>query len=227
TREFIIEGLACYDPMNVGEIGTGAPCENMLIVNNSMLRGAGSLFMGGDGSFEIVGLDSNIYTFGDSAYNIFTGQVTDMLLLFLGTSFNDSINYWDVSNVEEMRGMFYEASSFNQDIGDWDVSSVTSMIDMFYEASSFNQSLGDWNVSSVTSMSDMFYDASSFNQDIGNWDVSSVTNMEFMFLAASSFNQDLSCWNVSLIPFAPSGFDYLSGFEGNSSLQPQWGSDGC
>ena len=40
--------------------------------------------------------------------------------MFYKSSFNQDISAWDVSNVENMGGMFSE-SSFNQDIGSWAV----------------------------------------------------------------------------------------------------------
>ena len=81
-----------------------------------------------------------------------------------------NISDWDVSNVNNMQGLFY-SQSFNQDIGDWDVSNVTNMEGMFSYTQSFNQDIGNWDVSNVTNMQGMFSYAQSFNQDFGNWDV--------------------------------------------------------
>ena len=118
------------------------------------------------------------------------------------------IGSWDVSNVENMAGLFYQKATFNEDISGWDVSNVTSMggrtswdeakvVGMFRDASAFNQDISGWDVSSVTNMHEMFWGASAFNQDIGGWDVSKVTNMENMFKDAQPFNGDISGWNVS------------------------------
>ena len=71
-----------------------------------------------------------------------------------------NISDWDVSNVNNMQGMFYYTQSFNQDIGDWDVSNVTNMEGMFSYAQSFNQDIGDWDVSNVNNIEGMFYQAS-------------------------------------------------------------------
>ena len=49
-------------------------------------------------------------------------------------SFNQDISQWDVSNVNNMYGMFYNAKSFNQDLSDWDVSGSTNLNDMFESA---------------------------------------------------------------------------------------------
>jgi surface protein len=119
------------------------------------------------------------------------------------SSFNQDIGGWDVSNVADMRQMFY-GTPFNQDIGGWDVSNVTDMGGMFYGIP-FNQDIGGWDVSNVTDMNSMFSDASSFNQDIGGWDVSNVTDMGWMFYG-TPFNQDISGWCVSIIPSPPMNF---------------------
>jgi len=62
-----------------------------------------------------------------------------------------------VSNVITMKEMFKEASSFNQTLNNWNVSKVTDMYGMFYHAYSFDQNIGSWNVSSVTTMHYMFW----------------------------------------------------------------------
>ena len=88
-----------------------------------------------------------------------------------------------------MSWMFNWAVSFNQPLNQWDVSNVENMFAMFSGASSFNQPLNKWDVSSVTNMGYMFSVASSFNQSLDQWDVSSVINMSYMFHHATSFNQ--------------------------------------
>ncbi|EFI34206.1 lipoprotein [Desulfonatronospira thiodismutans ASO3-1] len=167
-----------------------------LTVTEEQLRGAASGLIDGDGSFAIVHEDIE-YTFEDSEYNIDTSQVADMSGIFAGTDFNGDIGYWDVSNVDDMRSMFFLAESFNQDIGDWDVSNVQSMSSMFSEAGSFNQDIGDWVAPNVQDMSSMFVGARNFNQNIGDWDVSNVDDMKAMFLGAEAFNQDIGDWEVS------------------------------
>ncbi len=150
--------------------------------------------------------------------------VTDMSDMFSNaSSFNQHIGGWDVSNVTNMRAMFNGASSFDQDIGSWNVSNVTNTRGLFYEASSFNQDISSWDVSGVMDMGVMFFFADSFNQDIGSWDVSNVTDMEYMFYSASIFNQDISNWCVSNIGSEPTDFDTGAGFDGDTGIQPVWG----
>lgn len=110
---------------------------------------------------------------------------------------NVEIGHWDVSKVKNMNSLFRDNNNFNGDISDWDVSNVQSMDNMFNGAEYFNQDISHWNVSKVQSMNGMFANATIFNQDIGSWDVSNVTNMAGMFSGAESFNQDISSWNVS------------------------------
>jgi len=111
-------------------------------------------------------------------------------------NFNESLNDWNVSNVQSMEGMFSGCTSFNQPLNNWNVSKVQTMQDMFYKCSSFNQPLNKWNISNVTDMKGMFYKCTSFNQPLNKWDVSNVIYMEDMFYGCTSFNQPLNNWYI-------------------------------
>ena len=113
------------------------------------------------------------------------------------SSFNQSINHWNTSNVTNMHEMFHGAESFNKPLNDWNTSNVTDMSEMFSGASSFDQPLNDWNTSNVTDMNAMFYGAWSFNQPLNDWDTSNVTDMSQMFSGAKNFDQPLNDWDTS------------------------------
>jgi len=93
-----------------------------------------------------------------------------------------------------MYAMFYQASSFNQDLNSWITTKVQELGSMFESATSFNSTIKDWTTSKVTSMYDMFFYANSFNQPLDSLDVGKVSFMNYMFYDASSFNQCLSTW---------------------------------
>ena len=161
-------------------------------------------------------------------------QVTSMKDLFYNKAdFNEDISDWDVSNVTSMEQMFI-CASFNQDISGWDVSNVTSMVGMFAQLCGvrkyhFNQDISRWDVSNVRDIAFMFQHNEVFNQPLGAWDVSSVGSdreMFAMFDGASSFDQDLSGWCVRNIDSEPQHFDKNSGFEGQTTKQPNWGTCG-
>lgn len=114
----------------------------------------------------------------------------------LGSETIEYINYWNVSNVENMAYLFSETTFLDVDLSKWNVSKVTNMSNMFYGANKFNSNIGGWNVSNVTNMELMFAFAFKFNQPIGKWNVSKVTTMEKMFFEASDFSYDLSRWDV-------------------------------
>jgi len=129
-----------------------------------------------------------------------TANIEDMSGLFdNATNFNKDIGSWDTSNVTNMQEMFQNAVIFSQDINSWDVSSVTQMFAMFGNATVFNQPLGLWDTGNVIGMNSMFSGAVSFNQLIGNWNTSNAVDMALMFTGAVSFNQDIGGWNTSSV----------------------------
>ena len=167
-------------------------------------------------------------------------DVTSMDDMFRNTFFTGNLSGWDVSNVETMRGMFYDANHFDGNLSGWNVSAVTDMHSMFRGAHNFNQPLSSWDTSGVTDMRFMFHGARSFNGDISpwdtsgaetmrqmfhgavsfngtisGWDVSGVTNMRDMFNGAGDFNQDISGWNVSNVANMADMFNGATAFRQN------------
>lgn len=212
----------CYNPANNLAVGTGRwpACDGMVIVNDATIASASSTANGGDGSYQIVGSDGEVYTFQDSERNIFTGQVTDMSSIFQGdSSWNGDIGYWDTSNVTDMSRMFFGASSFNQHIGSWNTASVETFEQTFRDTTDFNSDLSAWDTGQATIMSGMFSGASKFNRPVGSWDTSNVVNMMGMFTSATAFNQDIGNWETDNVTemmqmfFLASNFDQdLSGW---------------
>ena len=61
--------------------------------------------------------------------------------------------------------MFSGCYKFNQPLNNWDVSNVENMDEMFYHCNEFQQSLNDWNVSDNCGTYDMFLDMSLFDEE--------------------------------------------------------------
>ncbi len=74
----------------------------------------------------------------DKTNAVCTTLVTNMTDLFFSKTSQD-IEDWDVSEVTDMTGMFFETSDFDQDLTGWDVNSVTSCT-TFSGRSAFSQS---------------------------------------------------------------------------------------
>ena len=95
------------------------------------------------------------------------------------------ISYWDVSNIESMKQMFYLCKELKSvgDISKWNVSKVTNMVYMFYECNEleFIGDISKWDVSNVIYMTHMFEGFKKFNQDISNWNISNVRSIMYMF----------------------------------------------
>ena len=92
--------------------------------------------------------------------------------------------------------MFYGAYSFNQNINSWNVSKVENMTGMFFECKKFNQPLNNWNVYNVKEMSGMFSSAENFNQSIENWTINKACHINNILLNTFSFKDVKSILNV-------------------------------
>ena len=90
--------------------------------------------------------------------------------------------------------LFAKAESFNQPLNSWNVSTVEDASFMFQSAGVFNQDLSTWDVSRMTSARYMFASTLDFNIDLSSWDVSNVQDFTGMFKGATGFNQDLCRW---------------------------------
>ncbi len=150
---------------------------------------------------------SNLTLTAPDAPNL--SNVTDMRNIFYGASaMNQNINGWDVSHVTDMAGAFQGASAFNQPLASWNTANVTMMAGMFWDATAFNQPIGSWNTGNVTHMSYMFYNAAAFNQPIGSWNTAKVQDMSMMFSDAMAFDQPLGSWNTGSVTTMQSMFNH-------------------
>ena len=91
--------------------------------------------------------------------DIDTSKITDMSNLFNKLDRNIDVSLWDVSNVTDMRCMFYECSYFNCDLSHWDVSKVKEMAGMFCGCTNFNCDLSGWNTKSLIFSSEIFFNS--------------------------------------------------------------------
>ncbi|GFZ79650.1 hypothetical protein GCM10011531_06940 [Aquaticitalea lipolytica] len=135
-------------------------------------------------------------SFNQSINNWDVSNVRFMNFTFSFSVYNQPLNNWNVSNVESMRGMFQFNDMFNQPLDMWDVSAVEDMSFMFNFTEAFNQNINNWDVGNVTDMTSMFREANLFNSPINSWNVSNVTDMYNMFFHADVFNQPLNSWDV-------------------------------
>ena len=129
---------------------------------------------------------------------VIPSTTTDLSAAFYrNTTFNQSVNNWNVSNVTNFDSVFERAAAFNQPLNNWDVSKATKLTSMFAATNAFNQSLNSWNTSNVTDFSYMFSQALAFNGDVSNWNTAKATNMGGTFYSAIAFNKPLTNWTTT------------------------------
>ena len=97
----------------------------------------------------------------------------------------------------ELREILEErlAEDKNADLNDIDVSQITDMKGIFYGLDPNEIHIEKWDVSNVTDMEKMFWKCKNFNCDLSNWDVSNVKNMWCMFDGCKNFEgEGLEHW---------------------------------
>ena len=239
-------GFDGNDPANAPLLPTWGTCSNYNgIYLKELVGGVGDLVIGGvatDNTVQIIKPDGTVDNIGTGTFaNKYTQlgwyeiinmdklsglRFFDNDILFDDTSETADFRLSstiDTSGLTESRQMFREAKVFNGDISMLNLSNVTNMAAMFRNAHAFNQDVTNFPTENVTNMSNMFRGASLINQDFSEWSVYNVTAMDDMFREATAFSSDISDWCVPLIGSAPSDFDTNSGFAGNITAQPQWG----
>ena len=99
-----------------------------------------------------------------------TRKVTDAFQAFSGASFDVDVSTWDVSKVDDMRSMFYEATGFEGDVSEWDVSNVREMSLMFAGAKSFRGGgVEKWESRVGVDVTDMFIRAPKVEPEALEW----------------------------------------------------------
>lgn len=124
---------------------------------------------------------------------------------------------WNVSNVENMRGMFKYYKKFNCYLGDWNVSNVKDMTAMFLGCELFNQSLSGWDTSNVENMAFMFKGCKNFDSDLSTWNVSKVKKFDGMFQRCEKFDCNLSEWDTQIQP----NIEKVNVFFGTKSMKDE------
>jgi hypothetical protein len=109
--------------------------------------------------------------------------------------FNQDISKWDMSSAKILVNMFHKAYAFvGEGVGNWDVSNVEDPRGVF-SVTSFNQPLDKWDVRSMKDMNEMFIANKAFNQDLNSWDVSGVNNFGRIFVAADAMQKsNIESW---------------------------------
>lgn len=142
-------------------------------------------------------------------------EATDMSYMFLDCKnfiSNPTIDNWNISNITNLEGIFYNCYLFNQPVGNWDTSNITNLKRAFAGCFLFNQPIGNWNISNVTNLSETFLTCYEFDQPLENWNTSNATSMAIMFMSARKFNQPLASWNTSKVTSTASMFLNASKF---------------
>jgi len=104
------------------------------------------------------------------------------------TSLNQTINFYNSTEITSTVSMFRDCTNFNKSISTLDTSLVTNMFEMFRGCTNFNQSVSSLNTALNTNFNSTFLDCINFNQNISSWDVSKATTFNSFLNGCVAFN---------------------------------------
>ena len=153
---------------------------------------------------EVLSIDTRNMT---SAYNLFYNCTNLTYVNFRNSDFSkmttiermftycsnlveiDGLNELDVSNVDNMGGIFSDCSKIQKlDVRDWDVSKVTNFGAVFRRCSLLTKlDVSRWNTSNGVIMSGIFTNCSGLTQlDVSNWTAINATSISQLFYGCSN-----------------------------------------
>lgn len=110
------------------------------------------------------------------------------------------VSNWNTANVRDMSFMFHGVISQTElDVSGWNTENVTNMRAMFQLTNISELDVSNWNTQNVEDMSWMFTNSTTTAKlDVGRWNTGNVTNMRNMFRGVARLEElDVSNWNVS------------------------------
>ena len=137
--------------------------------------------------------------------NIDVSELDDLSGIFFGLNIKVAdISGWNTSNVTTMENMFSFCDKLKNIIGieNLDVSKLEDANSMFYCCKNLVElDLTNWNPISLENMSNMFYGCSNLKmiKNIENWQLQSIKSVRQMFYNCVKLNVDLSNWNLTNI----------------------------
>ncbi|MGW7846509.1 BspA family leucine-rich repeat surface protein [Acinetobacter baumannii] len=124
-------------------------------------------------------------------------------------SFNQRVNSWDVSQVEDAGSCFSNAINFDREIN-WNAPKLLSINNLLMNAAKFNKDITIKGAKPANA-SFMLQGAASFNSKL-NIDTSNCDNFAGMFLSASKFNQPLTNFDFRKAILINEMFSYATSF---------------
>jgi len=139
-------------------------------------------------------------------------EVTNMAELFRGcTNFNQSVSSLNTALVTTFQAMFQDCTNFNQPVSNFSTALATNFQAMFATCTNFNQPVSNFSTALATTMLNMFSACTNFNQPVSNFNTANVTSLSNMFNSATSFNQPLS-FNTSKVTNMGGMFNLATAF---------------
>ncbi|MCL2212526.1 MAG: BspA family leucine-rich repeat surface protein [Oscillospiraceae bacterium] len=162
----------------------------------------GALFRGLVNMTEIEGLDY---------INMTPALRLNYMFRDCGVSSLD-LSAWDMSNVEQVRMMFRNATNLVevQGLQTWDTSNFMDMRYMFRGAAAFNglDDISSWNVENSQNIRYMFAEMANLTHiDLNSWDTGNVTDMQSLFRDTPALvSVNISNWNTGNVRYMQNMF---------------------